>query len=66
MIEIYRSLERQSRSWDHTWDHAISKVRGPGYGNSYGKGVGTARRDAMLAAPGLPATAGFEVHAGIQ
>jgi hypothetical protein len=54
MIEIYRSLERQARAWQRTWDRVPSRVRGPSYGNSRGKGIGTERRDLTLAAPPLP------------
>lgn len=54
MIDIYRAMERQSRAWTRTWDQVPSKMRGSGYGNSYGKGVGTERRDLTLSAPGLP------------
>jgi hypothetical protein len=54
MIEVYRALQRQSRAWERTWETITSKVRGPGYGNSYAKGVGTRREDITLAAPPLP------------
>jgi hypothetical protein len=54
MVEIYRTLQRQARSWQTTWDRVVSRVRGPGYGNSEGKGIGTARHDLALEAPPLP------------
>ena len=54
MIEVYRSMQRQARTWQRTWDRVVSRVRGPGYGNSDGKGIGTARYDQTLAAPDLP------------
>src|SRR5262249_56985545 len=54
MVEIYRSLGRQARSWGRSWDRVISRVRGPGYGNSYGKGRGTERRDMTLSPPAVP------------
>lgn len=54
MVELYRTMERQARAYETTWDHVVSKVRAPGYGNSYGKGVGTTRHDLTLALPGLP------------
>ncbi len=54
IVEVYRLMQRQARAWEQSWDHEISKARGPGYGNSYGKGVGTARRDMTLQAPPLP------------
>lgn len=54
MIEVYRSMQRQARAWQRTWDRVISRVRGPGYGNSDGKGIGTARHDLTLEPPPLP------------
>jgi hypothetical protein len=57
MIENYRALQTQARAWQRTWDRRISKVRGPGYGNSEGKGVGVKRYDETLNPPPLPAAA---------
>ncbi|MBI5086572.1 MAG: beta-N-acetylhexosaminidase [Acidobacteria bacterium] len=54
MVEIYRTLQSQARAWQRTWDRVISRVRAPGYGNSEGKGIGTARHDLTLEAPALP------------
>ena len=54
MVEIYRSLQRQARGWQRTWDRVVSKARGPGYGNSDGKGIGTTRYDRTLEPPPLP------------
>ncbi len=54
MIEIYRSMQRQARTWQRTWDRVVSRVRGPGYGNSEGKGIGVARYDQTLTLPALP------------
>ncbi len=54
MIEIYRTLQQQARSWQTAWDRVVSRIRGPGYGNSEGKGIGTARHDLTLEAPPLP------------
>lgn len=54
MIEVYRTMQRQARSWERTWERVTSRVRGPGYGNSYGKGIGTRRTDMTLSAPSLP------------
>ena len=51
MIDVYRMLERQARDWEGAWERAVSKARGPGYGNSYGKGVGTTRYDLTLTPP---------------
>ncbi len=66
MIEIYRSMQRQSQAWSRTWDRVTSKERGPGYGNSYGKGVGTRRTDMTLSAPPLPAMPDLKVKAGFS
>jgi hexosaminidase len=60
--EIYRAMQRQSRTWQRTWDRVISRVRGPGYGNSDGKGIGTQRHDLTLAAPPLPTLPHLEVR----
>ncbi len=54
MIEAYRRIERQARAWEDSWDTVPSRVRGPGYGNSYGKGIGTQRHDMTLSPPPLP------------
>jgi hypothetical protein len=52
--QIYRKMQRQARAWQSSWDRMVSKARAPGYGNSYGKGVGTARYDMTLFPPPLP------------
>jgi hypothetical protein len=54
MADIYRSLQRQARAWQRTWERVVSKTRGPGYGNSEGKGIGTTRYDQTLTLPTLP------------
>lgn len=54
MIEIYRNLQRQARTWQRCWDRVPSRVRGPGYGNSEGPGIGAARQDLTLTPPPLP------------
>jgi hexosaminidase len=54
MVEIYRMMQRQARSWQQTWDRVVSRVRGPGYGTSDGKGIGTERFDMTLEAPAKP------------
>jgi len=61
MVEIYRGLQRQARAWQRAWDRVVSKARKPGYGNSYGKGLGTTRYDLTLAAPPLPQGPELEV-----
>src|SRR5262249_13248267 len=59
MVEVYRGLQAQARFFESSWDRAASKVRGPGYGNSRGKGVGTARYDRTLPQPALPTLPGL-------
>ncbi|MBI2685854.1 MAG: beta-N-acetylhexosaminidase [Acidobacteria bacterium] len=54
MVEIYRMMQRQARGWQRAWDRVVSKARGPGYGNSDGKGIGTTRYDQTLTPPSLP------------
>ncbi|MGE5645401.1 MAG: beta-N-acetylhexosaminidase [Acidobacteriota bacterium] len=66
MVDIYAMMQRQARAWEHTWDRVISKVRGPGYGNSRGKGVGVERFDYTLTAPALPALPDLKVAPVIE
>lgn len=54
LIEAYRMMQRQGKSWERTWETVVSRVRAAGYGNSYGKGRGTERRDMTLSPPPLP------------
>ena len=54
MVELYRMMQRQARSWQRAWDRVVSRVRKPGYGNSDGPGLGTARQDLTLTPPPLP------------
>ncbi|MCC6538996.1 MAG: hypothetical protein IT162_15700, partial [Bryobacterales bacterium] len=54
LLDAYRTLQYQARAWQNSWDREVSKVRGPGYGNSYGKGIGVVRYDQTLAVPPLP------------
>jgi len=61
MVDVYRALQSQARFFENSWDRVVSRVRGPGYGNSYGKGVGTTRYDQTLPRPALPALPGLEV-----
>ncbi len=67
IIELYRSLQQQARFFERSWDRVVSRVRGPGYGNSDGKGIGTTRYDRTLPQPALPSMPGFSftpVYAG--
>jgi hexosaminidase len=61
MVEIYQSLQRQARFIDGSWDRVVSRIRGPGYGNSYGKGIGTTRYDWTLPSPALPQLPGLDI-----
>ena len=54
MVEVYRGLQEQASFYHRSWDRVVSKVRGPGYGNSHGKGIGTTRFDLTLPPPALP------------
>ena len=59
MVEVYRGLQAQARFFESSWDRVVSKARGPGYGNSYGKGTGTTRFDQTLPQPAMPAMPGL-------
>ncbi|MDX2032178.1 MAG: beta-N-acetylhexosaminidase [Blastocatellia bacterium] len=60
MIEVYRGLQGQARFFESSWDKVVSRVRGPGYGNSYGKGIGVVRFDETLPPPALPTMPGLD------
>ena len=60
MVELYRSLQAQARFFDRSWDRVVSKLRGPAYGNSEGKGIGGMRHDRTLPAPALPSLPGLD------
>lgn len=56
MVEVYRLLEDGARFYQDLWDNVISKERGPGYGDWYGKGINTERYDPTfetLPTPGI-------------
>ena len=59
MTEVYRGLQTQARFFEKSWDRVVSRVRGSGYGNSDGKGIGTTRMDETLPQPALPALPGL-------
>jgi len=54
IADLYSLLEEGARFYEGLWDRATSKERGPGYGNSRGKGIGTERSDQFLEMPPLP------------
>ncbi len=59
MVEVYRGMQSQSQFFERSWDSIVSRVRAAGYGNSYGKGIGTTRHDQTLPPPALPELPGL-------
>lgn len=62
MLEIYRSMQNQAGAWQNTWDRVVSRARAAGYGNSFGKGIGTTRHDMTLSLPPLPQAGDLRVE----
>jgi hexosaminidase len=60
MVDVYLALQGQARFFERSWDRVVSRVRDPGYGNSYGKGIGTTRHDYTLPKPALPNLLGLD------
>ena len=54
MVQVYRDLQQGTQFWSNLWQQVRSKERGPGYGNSFGKGSGTGRSDLTLTMPLVP------------
>ncbi len=54
IISDYQLLQEGARYFEDLWDRVISTERGPGYGNSRGKGIGVDRFDLTLDLPALP------------
>jgi hypothetical protein len=54
LTAVYKMLIEQARFFESGWDRVPSTTRGPGYGSSFGKGIGTRRFDYSLPKPGLP------------
>ena len=54
MTPVYTLLKEGAQFFRNGWDRVTSTERGPGYGNSYGKGVGTTRSDNLLFTPEIP------------
>lgn len=54
MTSVYRLLTEGAQFFGSGWDQITSKERGPGYGNSNGKGIGTRRTDDILRLPEIP------------
>ena len=59
MVEIYRGMQSQAQFFERSWDKIVSRARAAGYGNSYGKGIGTTRHDQTLPPPALPELPGL-------
>jgi hexosaminidase len=54
MTPVYQLLNEGAQFFKNGWDRVTSTERGAGYGNSYGKGVGTKRTDDLLFVPEIP------------
>jgi hypothetical protein len=60
MMPVYRLLTEGAQFFTTGWDHVTSVERHPGYGNSYGKGIGTRRTDEILGLPEIPREANLK------
>jgi hexosaminidase len=54
MTSIYKLLIEGAKFYGSGWDQITSLERGPGYGNSDGKAMGTRRTDDILGLPEIP------------
>ncbi len=54
MTSIYKLLIEGAQFVANGWDRVTSKERGPSWGNSSGKGIGTRRTDELLLLPEIP------------
>ncbi len=54
MTSIYYLMIEGAQFFAEGWDKVTSTERGPGYGNSYGKGIGTGHTDEVLIVPDIP------------
>jgi hexosaminidase len=54
MTSVYKMLIEGAQFFTNGWDRVTSTERGPGYGNSNGKGLGTRRTDDILVMPEIP------------
>ncbi len=54
MTSIYYQMIEGAQFFAKGWDKVTSTERAPGYGNSYGKGIGTERTDEVLTIPDIP------------
>jgi hexosaminidase len=67
MVEVYRGLQAEAQFFEKSWNRVISRVRGPAYGDSRGKGIDTTRYDHTLPQPAIPNLPGLNftpVYAG--
>ena len=61
MVPVYKLLIEGAQFFNRSWDKVTSKERGPGYGNSYGPGIGTRRTDEVLGLPEIPSPGTLEI-----
>ncbi len=61
MVPVYNLLIEGAQFFQSGWDNVTSTERGPGYGNSYGKGIGTRRTDEILHLPEIPKKGTLEI-----
>lgn len=63
MTSVYKLLNEGAQFFGSGWDQITSMERGPGYGNSNGKGMGTRRTDDILGLPEIPADVTLKIPA---
>ena len=63
MTSVYRMLIEGAQFFGNGWDKVTSTERGPGYGNSNGKGISTRRTDDILDLPEIPGEATLNIQA---
>ncbi len=61
MTSVYKLMIGGAQFFGSGWDKVTSTERGPGYGNSNGKGIGTRRTDDILGLPELPLELNLEI-----
>jgi hexosaminidase len=63
MTSVYKMLIEGAQFFGNGWDKVTSTERGPGYGNSNGKGISTRRTDDILDLPEIPGEATLNIQA---
>src|SRR5690606_1319133 len=61
MVPVYKLAMEGARFFESGWDEVVSTERDSGYGNSYGKGIGTKRTDEVLSLPTIPKAQTLEI-----